>query len=114
MLVAFIAGPFRGSNSWEVENNIRTAEQTAFKVAGLGIMPLCPHTNTRFFDGTLTDAFWLKGTSELLSRCDMVVLTEPNATRKSKGTAAEVKLAYSLNMPVFLDFEDLKESVKHD
>ena len=114
MLIAFIAGPFRGSNPWEVEQNIRRAEEVAFKVAELGIMPLCPHTNTRFFDGTLTDEFWLEGTSELLRRCDMVVLAEKDAESKSMGTLNECIEARYHNMPVYSSVGELEKKLFND
>ena len=106
MKVIFIAGPFRAKNPWEVECNIRRAEEWAFRVAECGAMPLCPHTNTRFFDKTLTDDFWLEGTSELLKRCDAIFLT-PN-WEKSKGSVAEKKLAEKNNIHVFYTLDELK------
>jgi len=111
MKVAFIAGPFRGKNAWEVEQNIRRAEEVGFEVAKLGIMPLIPHTNTRFFDGTLTDEFWLEGTQELLKRADMVVLTSPDAPKVSEGTFGEVELSGTINIPVYESVEALKASI---
>lgn len=111
MKIAFIAGPFRGKNTWEVEQNIRVAEQVGFMVAELGIMPLIPHTNTRFFDGTLTDEFWLEGTSELLKRCDMVVLVDRFAPVRSIGTRGEVEIAKKLGIPIFESVEKLQEKL---
>ncbi|MGB0685946.1 MAG: DUF4406 domain-containing protein [Planctomycetota bacterium] len=99
MKVVFIAGPFRGKTPWDVAQNVRRAEALAFEVAKLGAMPLCPHTNTAHFDGTLTDEFWLRGTSELLRRSDAVMLT-PDWGRSS-GARAEVELADAHGIPVF-------------
>lgn len=99
MKVAFVAGPYRGKTPWDVEQNVRRAECVAFEVARAGWMPLCPHTNTRFFDGTLDDDFWLLGTQELLRRCDAVVLVE--GYEFSSGTLAEIKLAEFLGIPVY-------------
>ena len=105
MRVVFIAGPFRGKTAWDVERNIRRAEEVAMRVAELGAMPLCPHTNTRFFDGTLTDDFWLEGTQDLLSRCDAVVLVKN--WQLSSGTKTEISLAEYLGIPVFdMDVEE--------
>lgn len=99
MIVVFIAGPFRGETAWEVERNIRRAEDLAFEVAVAGAMPLCPHTNTRFFDGTLTDEFWLDGTMELLRRCDAVIMTDD--WKRSSGARAEKAEAARIGIPVF-------------
>ena len=97
--VIYIAGPFRGATAWEVEQHIRHAEALAFAVAQLGAMPLCPHTNTRFFHGSLTDQFFLEGAVELMSRCDGVILTDD--WHRSEGARADVARAHQLNLPVF-------------
>ncbi len=99
MKVAYIAGPFRAENAWLVEQNIRSAEAVGFRVAELGAMPLIPHTNTRFFDGTLTGQFWLDGIMELLRRCDAVVMCP--GWRESKGSVEEATVATKLRLPVF-------------
>jgi hypothetical protein len=110
MRICYIAGPFRGRNSWEVEQNIRRAEDLAFKVAELGAMPLCPHTNTRFFNGTLDDKFWLEGTLELLRRCDAVLLVP--GWRSSSGAIAEEAEAMRIGIPVFEKLDLLAAWVK--
>ena len=65
---------------------------------------MCPHANTRFFDGQLTDAFWLAGTLELLRRCDAVMLVE--GWERSSGTLGEIAVA-ERTMPVFKDLSEL-------
>lgn len=105
MKVVYVAGPFRGSDSWQVENNIRSAENAAFLVACLGAMPMCPHTMTRYFDGTLTDSFWLDGTMELLRRCDAIYMT--GDWENSSGSVAEKAEAERLGLPVLLSQQEL-------
>lgn len=108
MLVVYIAGKFRGANPWEVHRHVCEAEIWAFEVAKkAGCMPLCPHTNSAHFDGTITDQFWLDGTLELLTRCDAVFLT-PNWTR-SRGSQAEARLALKIGIPVFISLAWLVE-----
>lgn len=97
--VVYIAGPFRGANAWEVEQNIRQAEDLAYEVACLGAMPLCPHTNSRFFNGTLTDQFWIDGTLELLRRCDAAIFTPD--WEESTGARGERRSAKRLKIPTF-------------
>ena len=99
MKVVYIAGPFRGPNAWEIEQNIRRAEALALDVWRLGAAVLCPHTNTRFFQGAADDRVWLDGDLELLARCDAVMLT-PDWTRSS-GARAEVAFAQARGIPVF-------------
>jgi hypothetical protein len=107
MKVIYIAGKYRGHNAWAVEQNIRAAEEVAARVLQMGMMPLCPHSNTRHMDGLAPDEFFLAGTLELMRRCDAVLLV-PN-WRDSAGARAEVDEADRLGIPVFgrepLDFE---------
>lgn len=100
MPMVYIAGPFRGANAWEVEQNIRRAEERAFRVAQLGFGFICPHMNTRFFDGTLTDEFWLSMTAEMMRRCDCIY---PDLSKPSSGTEGERNLMRELGRPEFLD-----------
>ena len=106
--VVYIAGPFRGENAWAVERNIRAAEELAFKVACRGYYPLCPHTMTRFFNGTLTDEFWLAATMELLRRSD-ALLTVGQDWGRSDGTVGEVEEAIDvLHIPAYHNIMDLE------
>jgi nucleoside 2-deoxyribosyltransferase len=107
MKLIYVAGPYRADNAWEVEQNIRRAEELAFRVAEAGAMPACPHTMTRYWDGTLTDEFWLEGTLELLRRCDAVVLVHDWG--RSVGTRGELAEAQRLDIPVFYSLLGLTE-----
>lgn len=73
MQVAYIAGPFRAENAWEIEQNIRRAENVALEYWRDGYAVICPHTNTRFFQGAAPDSVWLQGDIEIMRRCDLVV-----------------------------------------
>lgn len=105
MKVIYIAGPFRGKNSWEVESNIRVAETLALDVWRSGFAAICPHANTRFFDGAAPDNVWLDGDLEILKRCDAILLTKN--WEQSKGATKEMQFAKALNMPVYYTLEEL-------
>jgi hypothetical protein len=105
MKVVYVAGRFRAPTAWNIEQNVRRAEELALEVCKLGAMALCPHTNTRFFQGTLPDAFWLEGTTELLRRCDAVMLTP--GWEESAGSRGEKAEAEKRGMPVFHDLGEL-------
>lgn len=107
MRVVYLAGPFRALTPWGVEQNVRRAETIALSVWRLGAACLCPHTNTRFFDGSADDAVWLAGDLEMLSRCDAVLLTID--WRNSKGATAEREFALARGLPVFEQISDLAE-----
>ena len=95
----YVAGPYRGANGWEVEQNIREAERLGFVVANLGAVPIVPHSMYRFWDRTLTDEFWLEGTLHILRRCDAVLLARN--WHVSEGTIGEKAEAERLKIPVF-------------
>lgn len=105
MKVVYIAGPFRAANSWEIELNIRRAETLALEVWRQGCAAICPHTNTRFYQGAAPDEVWLEGDLAILRRCDAVLTTENWA--QSSGARAEVSLAREIGIPVYHDLADL-------
>lgn len=110
MKVIFIAGPFRGPNAWQIESNIRRAEEIALEVWKLGAVALCPHTNTRHFQDALPDEVFLSGAKLLLARCDGVLVT-PN-WNKSIGTQKELAYAADLLKPVFFTLPQLANFLK--
>lgn len=96
----YIAGPYRGSTAWDVEKNIRAAEQLALRVWDLGGVAVCPHTMNRFFNGRLPDARVLPAMIALMRRCDAVAVTPIFAG--STGTSDELADAFMRRQPVFL------------
>lgn len=107
MKVVYIIGPFRAPTHWEVEQNVRRAEALALEVANLGAMPLCPHANTRHFDGLLTDEFWLDGTMELGRRCDAAIVVD--GWESSSWSKAEIADFDRRCATVFLNLKALAE-----
>lgn len=99
MKVVYVAGKFRGPNHWVVENNIRRAEEVALDLWRMGAAVICPHTNTRFFDGAAPDEIWLEGDIEIMKRCDAVYMV--GDWRASKGATAEREVALAAGIPVF-------------
>lgn len=106
-LVIYVAGPFRAENSWEIENNVRRAENLALEVWRGGMAAICPHTNTRFYQGAAPDNVWLEGDLLIIKRCDAVLLVP--GWEGSSGTLAEIELAREHGIPVFKTLEELKK-----
>ena len=106
MKVVYVCGPFRAKNSWDREQNVRRAEEVALGAWRAGYAVICPHTNTRFFDGAADDAVWLDGDLEILRRCDFLLTTW--GWENSKGACAEVNLARELGIPVVHHVDDLQ------
>ena len=111
MKLVYVAGPYRGPSTWQIDRNISAAREWGMLVAMCGAYPVIPHSNTAHFDGTLDDRFWLEGTLELLSRCDGSIFI-PGWIR-STGSRGEWTLAERMGIPA-LDLEevDLRSSVK--
>lgn len=105
MKALYIAGPYRGKNSWEVEQNIQRAESYIEMIAKCGILPVCPHTMFRNFDGTMTGQWWLDATAQLLVRCDGIFLVD--GWRNSAGSLSELEMAKGLGMDIFAHDESL-------
>lgn len=99
MKVIYVAGPFRAKNSWQMEQNIRLAEEVALKLWGLGAAVICPHANTRFFQGYYPDGVWLLGDLEILDRCDGIVLC--GDWQRSAGSVAEHAYAVTKGKAIF-------------
>jgi len=95
----YIAGPFRATTAWLVEQNIRRAERVGLKVACLGAIPFIPHTMYRFFDGEKDGQFWIDATMELLRCCDAIILLE--GWGGSEGSRGEYEEAKKIGMPIF-------------
>lgn len=107
--LVYIAGPYSGADRGAVEANIRRAELLAIRVAELGAMPVCPHTNTSHpaFEHAQPYQFWIEGTLELLRRCDAVLVTAD--WERSSGARGEVTEAMRRGLRVFREVDDLAE-----
>ena len=104
MICLYVAGPFRGPSAWDIELNIRNAEAVALDLWRAGAAVLCPHTNTRFFDGAAPDEVFLNGDLELLSRCDGIVMVP--GWQRSQGARAEREFAIQAGLQVFHSKEE--------
>lgn len=97
--VVYIAGPYRAATPWQVQANIRHAQEHALTVWKLGAVALCPHSNTGQFEGECDDSVWLEGDKELLRRCDALLLI--SGWEASTGARAEHQLAIAVGIPCF-------------
>lgn len=97
----YIAGPFRGPTPLEVRRNVEAARDLGLRVAEAGGYPIIPHTMTSEFDKLLTDDFWLRGTMEMLRRCDAAMFS--SRWEQSSGARAEHTEALRLGLPIFME-----------
>lgn len=110
MKLVYVAGPYRGPNTWAIERNIRRAEDVAATVWKSGHAALCPHANSRHMDGVTTDENFLAGTMVMLRRCDAVLLVE--GWEASSGSREEVREAMRLGLPVMHAWGDESEVLR--
>ncbi len=89
--VVYVAGPFRADSHWEIEGNIRRAEEYALLLWLEGYAVICPHANTRFYQDVAPDETWLDGDLEIVSRCDIIAMVL--GWEKSSGSREELKKA---------------------
>jgi hypothetical protein len=97
--VAYVAGPYRGINAFDVSRNIESARLVAAALWRQGYYALCPHMNTAHFDGIVDDRVFLDGALELMRRCDLVVLSRGWA--QSEGSREEIREALAIGKPIF-------------
>ncbi len=105
MKVVYVAGAFRADTPWQIELNVRRAEEMSLGLWRMGLVPICPHTQTRFFQFSAPDQSFLEGTLEMMRRCDAVMLLR--GWEASNGTIGEIKEAQRLGIPVFTNVTEL-------
>lgn len=107
----YVAGPYRAATRAAIAQNIAAARQVGLAAARLGWYPAIPHSNTSHMDHyapELGDDYWLRGTMELMERCDAVVLVA--GWENSQGTLGEITRADELHIPVFRSLDKLPSS----
>lgn len=104
--LVYVAGPYRGTCTYDVELNIQAARALGAKVVHAGAYPVIPHSNTSHFDGLAPDKFWLEGTLELMRRCDAAIFTAD--WERSSGARAERAEAVRLGLPCFDGLAELR------
>ena len=108
-VVIYIAGPYRADTIYKLKKNIERAEEIAMKLWKAGFSVICPHKNTAFFDGELSDDNWMIGGLEILQRCDAMFLTK--GWEGSKGSVKEHE--YCVDVFNILCFEDMMDMIDY-
>ena len=106
-LVVYVAGRYRDSTAWRIEENINMAKSITLQLLKAGHTPICPHTMYAHFDGECDDEVFLQAGLRLLHFCQAVVLVP--GWEVSKGTQAEVSYARRLGLPICMGVDALDE-----
>jgi hypothetical protein len=98
MRVVYVSGPYRAPTLEGINNNINNARIAAISLWKQGYAVIAPHLNTAHFDGVVSDAAFLTGDAEILSRCDAVYMLR--GWENSIGARAEHDLANELGLEI--------------
>lgn len=101
MKLIFVSGKYRAKSEWELEQNIRHAQDAALRLWQQGYAVICPHLNSARFGGACHDSVWLEGDLEMLKRCDAIYML--TNWQESEGAKQEIKLAKSLNKEILFE-----------
>lgn len=104
----YVAGPYRAATRDAIARNIDAARSIGISAAAIGWFPVIPHANTAHMELDLPDLgddFWLRGTMEMMERCDAVVLVP--GWENSAGTRGEIIRAEELGIPIFRSLDAL-------
>lgn len=125
MKLVFICAPYRGPTQEAVTENIAHARRHAINVinslAEYDYFPVTPHLNTMLFDFNQTvdvawktnDEYWIKGTSTLMSKCDIVYCPYLIGELTS-GMKQELAIANELVIPVYNKLSTIINAIKRD
>jgi hypothetical protein len=109
----YVAGPFRGKTPWDVECNVRRAENLGLVVAKMGAVPVIPHTMYRFYQFSLPDEFWIEATLSLLHTCQSMVIDLPHERiANSIGTVGEIEDCRENKRPFFYDDVEVSHNLE--
>lgn len=112
MKYVYVAGPYTGkTHNWqsyyEIDRNIRVAEEMAARLADLGIGFFCPHKHSEHFEVIVPDVgpdFWYELDIHFMKSCDAILML-PN-WENSKGSLKEKRIMEELGRPVFYELND--------
>lgn len=97
--VIYVAGKYRDKTEIGVYNNIQLARLSAIRLWKLGWVVICPHLNTSFMGGIVSDEFFIESDLELLSRSDAIFMLDN--WEDSPGANKEHALAQELGIRIF-------------
>ena len=107
MKVIYIAGKYTDQNKKSINRNIDRAERISKRIWRNGMAAICPHLNTRGWNGILSQDEFLEGYFSIVKKCDAVLMLDN--WKKSEGAKAEHWLAATYQIPIFYNIKDLKD-----
>jgi len=109
--IIYVAGPYRANSEWELELNIRAAENAAIALWKKGWAVICPHKNTAHFGGILPHEAWLAGDLTMLRRLnphrDAIFLVP--GWQRSEGSKGEREIAFLCGLTIYERMDDVPD-----
>jgi hypothetical protein len=101
MKVVYISAPYRSNSINGIHENIEIARRVALRYWRKGFAVICPHLNTAYFDGAISDEEILAGDIEILKRCDGIVMC--GNWKDSEGARNELVIAQAQKKIIFYE-----------
>jgi len=99
MKVAYVAGPYRGPTEYQVHRNIQEAEAIALELWRIGFAVICPHKNSGYFGGEVSEDLILEGCLKIVEKSDCIVMMY--SWERSEGSTVEREFALQHSVPVY-------------
>lgn len=110
--LAYVSGKYTDERGPAfAELNINKAAHVAMQLWSMGIPCICPHANTKHFDGVTDYETFMDGDILMVDRCDLVVMMDNWKT--SSGAMREWHRAIAFGIPVFAWPEDGCRILRH-
>jgi hypothetical protein len=110
--LAYVSGKYTDSRGPAfAELNINKAAHVAMQLWSMGIPCICPHANTKHFDGVVDYETFMAGDILMVDRCNLVVMVDN--WHSSAGAKQERQRAINKLIPVFEWPEDGCRIVLH-
>lgn len=105
MILVYVAAPYTAKSEFERKLNVEAARYAGHKIAKEGLFPVMPTVNSAGFDDVGDYDFWIKGTLELMRRCDAVYVVD--GYHNSNGVSGEISEAMRLGIPIYFSIETM-------
>jgi len=106
--LVYVAGPYRAKSLYGIAKNIYRAWKVAKELWSNNIAVICPHTNTLWLSeppNNIAPEHFLGGDLLMVRGCDAVLMLPKWST--SKGAIGEREFAWSNNIPIFYDTNEV-------
>jgi hypothetical protein len=108
--IVYVAGPYRADCEDEILDNIMNARLMAKHVWMSGGIAICPHLNTFFMGGVMTEDEFIEADLKIVERCDAILMI--GLWTISEGAKREREHAMKHGIPIFTLMGQLRDWLK--